>query len=336
VPIVEQVASAVAAAHGRGVVHRELKPQNIFLVRTDGQKREFVKVLDFGISKVRTGEALTGDSKLVGTPRYMAPEQARGLQDEVDGRTDEFALAVIAYEMLTGCAPFAGTDVPSTLFQVVHQEPRPLAELSLPAGAVLDPVLRRALSKEKADRFLSVIEFAEAFAAAAQTTSGDAPMARGKGIQASASIATAIAVSPASAGKGVGRRSGPHRRRWLALFLATALIAGAGLLWRRSAIHGERPATPAAGITRPSAPASAPARSTVPADSTRTPTPKHAGSPGANQSTTTRSMRSRPSRRAVRRSVPPGRFPETKGTTGNADPAAPPSPRHRGSFIKKL
>src|ERR1043165_6276817 len=96
--IVDAVASALALAHAHGVVHRDLKPANIFLATVDGQTDELVKVLDFGISKVRSAAAQISQAvDLLGTPSYMAPEQARNQTEAIDGRSDQFALAAIAY-----------------------------------------------------------------------------------------------------------------------------------------------------------------------------------------------------------------------------------------------
>ncbi len=161
--LVEQVASALAAAHGRGVIHRDLKPQNLFLVPIVGQPGELVKVLDFGISKVKTDSSLTGDAMLIGTPYYMAPEQARGQTDEIDGRTDQFALAAITYEMLAGARPFGGDTVPAVLYAVVHEEPAPMSNH---IDAEVDGVIRKAMSKDKALRYSTIIGFASALRAA--------------------------------------------------------------------------------------------------------------------------------------------------------------------------
>ena len=96
VRIVNAVASALAAAHAHGVVHRDLKPSNIFLATINGQTDELVKVLDFGISKIRSApQHIVSSTNMLGTPPYMAPEQVRGHVDAVDGRTDQFALGVI-------------------------------------------------------------------------------------------------------------------------------------------------------------------------------------------------------------------------------------------------
>ncbi len=176
VRIVSSIASALATAHGHGVVHRDLKPANIFLVAVDGQTDEVVKVLDFGISKVQSAARLSGSKDLLGTPPYMAPEQARGHHDSVDGRTDQFALGAMTYRMLTGRDPFQGEDPAALLYQVVHEDPPPLATL-VPASwdpAPLQEVLDRALSKRPEHRWGGMMEFARAFEAAAERTVGEA------------------------------------------------------------------------------------------------------------------------------------------------------------------
>jgi eukaryotic-like serine/threonine-protein kinase len=161
VTIIKQVASALAATHVQGIVHRDLKPANIFLLEVAGA-RDFVKVLDFGISKVSSAPAkLTRTSTLVGTPHYMSPEQAQGWVDEVDERTDQWALACIIWKSLTGRCPFVGENVPSILFQIVHQPPPPLLPLVPGLPAIVEEVLLRALEKNKSRRFPSVAQFSE-------------------------------------------------------------------------------------------------------------------------------------------------------------------------------
>ncbi len=130
--IVRQLGSALAAAHRAGVVHRDLKPDNIFICPTDmgGTITDRVKVLDFGISKIRNSMTLqTQDARLIGTPQYMSPEQASGKNALVDQRTDIFALGTIIYEMLAGKSPFSGESVVTAVFQVVFEEPPALASL---------------------------------------------------------------------------------------------------------------------------------------------------------------------------------------------------------------
>jgi serine/threonine protein kinase/ABC-type Fe3+ transport system substrate-binding protein len=162
VNIVKQVASALAAAHAKGIVHRDLKPANVWLLQvTDGP--DFVKVLDFGISKVLSSTTkLTKAAMVMGTPDYMSPEQALGKLEDIDHRSDQWALACITWECLAGRAPFRGDTVPALLYQIVHESPQPLGSLlpELPPGIEL--VLRRALSKTRDERFRSVTDFAHA------------------------------------------------------------------------------------------------------------------------------------------------------------------------------
>ena len=163
--IVRQVGSALAAAHGAGIVHRDLKPQNIFLVTSeiDGRTIEVAKVLDFGISKIRGSETVkTQDSVLLGTPQYMSPEQAIGQHTSIDERTDVFALGAIVYEMLSGQPAFGGDSLPAVVFQVVYEQPPPLAERApgVPPG-VIDAV-ERAMAKPPGERFATVSGFVEA------------------------------------------------------------------------------------------------------------------------------------------------------------------------------
>src|SRR6187551_3789173 len=157
VRIIKQAASALAETHAKGVVHRDLKPANLFIVRVQGE--DFAKVLDFGISKVRAAStALTNASTLMGTPMYMAPEQAKG-ETELDHWTDQWALACITYEMLAGRPPFVGDDTAALLYQVVHENPPPLAQFNADLPSSVDGIIRRALTKDQNERFPHVTAF---------------------------------------------------------------------------------------------------------------------------------------------------------------------------------
>ena len=172
--IVDAVSSALALAHAHGVVHRDLKPANVFLVSVDGQTDELIKVLDFGISKLRSAVQISHAVDVLGTPSYMAPEQARGQAAAIDGRTDQFAVGALAYRMLTGHEPFQGEDTASVLYQVVHQDPPPIS-LFLPPdwdAGPLQAVLDRALAKQPEQRFGGMMELARAFDDAAERTIG--------------------------------------------------------------------------------------------------------------------------------------------------------------------
>jgi len=165
VSIVRQVASALDAAHAAGVVHRDLKPENVVLTRAAGQP-PVIKVIDFGLSLCGWSQRVTGDFTVFGTPDYMAPEQAQGLREQTDARTDQFALAALAYTLLAGSPPFSRETPVAVLYAVVHEDP---AALEPAAGWDLGPlerVLRKGLARDRADRYATVLEFADALEAA--------------------------------------------------------------------------------------------------------------------------------------------------------------------------
>jgi serine/threonine protein kinase len=168
--IAYQASSGLAAAHAARIVHRDLKPANIFLTQVAGQGT-LVKLLDFGISK-RTGTSknLTGEYDILGTPDYMAPEQALGKTADVDHRGDQYALAVITFEMLSGRTPFAGSDVMEVLRQVISADPPSLEQLAPHVPKETAEVLRRALSKAPDERFASITEFAATLLRASGTS----------------------------------------------------------------------------------------------------------------------------------------------------------------------
>ncbi|MDY7225607.1 serine/threonine-protein kinase [Hyalangium rubrum] len=158
VPILTQVCDALQAAHVNGVVHRDLKPENIFLVRHD-RTPHFVKVLDFGIAKLFDGSQPNGQTSLgtiIGTPEYMAPEQWSGKVS--DGRTDLYALGIIAYELLTGRTPFAKGGLGSLLHAHLQEMPAAPHEANPSVPVVLSQVVMRAMAKRPEDRFRSASE----------------------------------------------------------------------------------------------------------------------------------------------------------------------------------
>jgi serine/threonine protein kinase len=164
--ITKQVASALELAHREGIVHRDLKPENIFLCReADGSLR--AKVLDFGISKL-SGNVTTGtrDDRVLGTPGYMAPEQALGKNSSIDGRTDLFSLATMVYEMLTGKGVFMGETLAELCTKVLYHTPPPLDEVLPSTPRALAVAVSMALSKDPAARQSGIRPFAEAIAGA--------------------------------------------------------------------------------------------------------------------------------------------------------------------------
>jgi serine/threonine protein kinase len=153
--VLRDAALALGHAHTRGIVHRDVKPANI-MMEADGR----VVLTDFGISKaLDSGSALTGTGNIIGTPHYMAPEQAKG--QDVDGRVDQYALAVVGHQVLTGKQPFDGSSH-SILYKHVFEPPPRIFEERPDAPADLCAALDRALSKEPERRFPSMEEFAAA------------------------------------------------------------------------------------------------------------------------------------------------------------------------------
>ncbi|HEX8706297.1 MAG TPA: protein kinase [Myxococcaceae bacterium] len=172
VPILTQVCDALQAAHVNGVVHRDLKPENIFLVRHD-RTPHFVKVLDFGIAKLFDGSVPSGQTSLgtiIGTPEYMAPEQWSGKVS--DGRTDLYALGIIAYELLTGRTPFAKGGLGSLLHAHLQEMPAAPREVNPSVPAALSQVVMRAMAKRADDRFRSAADMRSALE---QALAGQAP-----------------------------------------------------------------------------------------------------------------------------------------------------------------
>jgi serine/threonine protein kinase len=157
--IVRQVVSALGAAHGKGIVHRDVKPENVFLLRRGEQ--DVVKVVDFGVSKaVRSREdgaellRLTRTGMVLGTPLYMSPEQARGGED-VDVRADIWAVGVMMYECLTGEVPFRANNYLGVISQVLTQEIQPPSRLRPELGIppAVEAVVMRAMAKDREDRY---------------------------------------------------------------------------------------------------------------------------------------------------------------------------------------
>jgi non-specific serine/threonine protein kinase len=169
VAIARQACSAVAAAHAAGVIHRDLKPDNLFLEAGDGPPR--VKVLDFGVARVRELEEseapLTRPGAVVGTPRYMAPEQCEGRS--ADERSDVYTLGCVLYEMVTGSAPFTAESSAAMLYKHIHEEPRSPAAIVRDLPASLETAILRALSKLPADRFATAAEMERALSGVASS-----------------------------------------------------------------------------------------------------------------------------------------------------------------------
>jgi serine/threonine-protein kinase len=171
--LTRQVASALSAAHALGIIHRDVKPDNI-LITTDAKGQESVKVLDFGIARVREG-AITGgfdhtatrSGMLMGTPAYMSPEQALGkVGDQIDGRSDVYSLGIVLYEMLTGALPFRSETPMGYLIEHINTSPVPPRTFA-PQRSISSSVSRlvmKALEKDRENRFATMKEMEQALA----------------------------------------------------------------------------------------------------------------------------------------------------------------------------
>jgi len=160
--IVREIGAALQRAHEQGIVHRDMKPKNIFLEQ-HGEGSFTAKILDFGISKIRDNvEALTSTNSVLGTVHYMSPEQARGGSEEIEGTTDIFALGTIIYQAISGELPFVGPNTPAVMFKICHEEPTPLANLVQGLPPNVPGVVQRALAKIKSERFQTADELVKA------------------------------------------------------------------------------------------------------------------------------------------------------------------------------
>ncbi|HEV8322611.1 MAG TPA: serine/threonine-protein kinase, partial [Myxococcota bacterium] len=163
--ILLQACSALHAAHAAGIVHRDLKPDNIFLTHHAGRD-DYVKILDFGIAKLGedASDVRTRTGVMIGTPRYMSPEQTEGVV--VDHRTDVYSLGVIAYQMVAGQVPFDGPSVPAIIKRICFTEPTPLRALRPDVPEAVERVVHQALQKRPEDRYPSMEALAAAVGAA--------------------------------------------------------------------------------------------------------------------------------------------------------------------------
>lgn len=152
IPFLCRVASALAAAHEKGVIHRDLKPDNLFLIGEPGEPYD-IRVLDFGMARLRRS-TMTAAGMMMGTAEYMAPEQ--GLSDPVDARTDVYGLGAVMYRTLTGELPFSAGDDAEMLCRVVIEEPRPPEELCPEMGADIAAIIKAAMRKRPLNRYPSM------------------------------------------------------------------------------------------------------------------------------------------------------------------------------------
>jgi eukaryotic-like serine/threonine-protein kinase len=164
-----QVLDALAVAHDAGLIHRDLKPDNLFLASGADGRAQVVKVLDFGISRVETGDddakTLTRTGAVLGTPYYMAPEQAQGIKD-LDARVDLYAAGVVLYEMVTGTKPIDGASAPELFWKLWNVPVTPPRALRSDIPPALEALILKALSRNREERFPSARAMGEALASA--------------------------------------------------------------------------------------------------------------------------------------------------------------------------
>jgi eukaryotic-like serine/threonine-protein kinase len=196
--LVQQIARGLEAAHDAGIVHRDLKPQNLFRTEpVEGQPTW--KILDFGVSKLQGSSGTLTQHAVVGTPGYMSPEQAQGA--EADTRSDLFALGAVAYRALTGRPPFAGSDTPQILFEIVYKTPARASEIATGLPRDVDLVLAIAMAKRPEDRFSSATELGDAFALACRGKLPQVVRERGRAIVAKYPWGKPIGVAEARGAK---------------------------------------------------------------------------------------------------------------------------------------
>jgi len=227
--VLAQTAAALDYAHQKGIVHRDIKPANI-MIAADGTS----KITDFGIAKITTSDQLTMTGAIVGTPHYMSPEQVQG--QTVDGRSDQFSLAVIAYEALTGEKPYTGEHLTTVVYKIVTEDPAPPHRLNPSLSGPIENTLRKALAKKPDQRFKNCQEFIDTLEKAAAATKGWKLMPRG-GSMNEPTVADAPPLKPAVTlpapvrPKRLGdttvasERSGGRKHGFLT-FLLAALVTG--------------------------------------------------------------------------------------------------------------
>jgi len=169
--IFRQTAAALDYAHKKGIVHRDIKPANI-MIHEDGT----AKVTDFGVAKI-VSQQMTVAGTMMGTPSYMSPEQVQGAA--ISGRADQFSLAVIAYEVLTGEKPFVAEYLPTLLYKIVREDALPPQRLNPTLGTGVEAVMRKALAKNPDARYDTCVDFVNALGTACQASKGWTPLPRG-------------------------------------------------------------------------------------------------------------------------------------------------------------
>ncbi len=315
VDVAAQTASALAAAHEKNIVHRDLKPDNLFLIRDRAHPTGRIKVLDFGIAKLR-GElsgsgARTQTGSIMGTPPYMSPEQCRGV-DELDHRTDIYALGIILYEMLTGAPPFVSPGWGEVVHMHISQPPAPVRPSNPAVSPELEALVMKALAKQPAARWSSMGELE----AALQGVPGHGEAADGKSASAAMkAVWTGGPSPPTTLRSATGQMTSPPSGRRPALAIGAIALAGIAFagVWLGSRRAPEPSAVVAPTTTSVAAPVVPPPAAPAPV----------APPPVAAAAAEVRPTAVEPSRPAPRAETPAKKKKPTSRTSRAASAAAP-------------
>jgi len=229
-----QAAKGLAAAHEKGVVHRDIKSANLMVVRAATGSEPQLKIMDFGLAQLTAGASkLTQDGSTLGTAAYMSPEQSRG--EKVDQRTDLWSLGVVLYEMLTSHLPFRGEYQQAVVYSILHETPQPITALRSGVDLELERIVFKALQKSPEDRYQNAVDLlVDLRALKKQRDSGAAQMRQSAHVTAvTPPAAVASGARPASTDSAAPATPLPRWRRYGLLGVAAVLLVALGALASR-------------------------------------------------------------------------------------------------------